>query len=146
VTLGAVYRRSSSSPPEICLQYSNNHGACDAFIPAFATMLNPECGALNGSGVEAEGLTLAVPEGDMEDIMPDELREVEMAGCLLAILAAASSVLIGVPVAQSRNLPALVSQHILVLSQQWSRAIVMSSKSILLFQDHIRRRGTWRRE
>ncbi len=66
-------------------------------IPAFAPELNPDCGALDEGVDEAELLELALLEVDVEDVKLDELGEVEVAGCLVAVLAPAPIVVIGVP-------------------------------------------------
>lgn len=66
-------------------------------IPAFAPVLIPECGALDEGTDEAEILELAVPEGEVKDVKLDELGEVEVAGCQVAVLAPAPIVVIGVP-------------------------------------------------
>jgi len=89
-------------------------------MPAFAPVLICEDGEAveEGSGGRgtAEELADAIPKGVVEDDELDEL--VEVAGCLVAVLAAAPSVVKAVPALSIRNLPTPVSQQSLVWSQQ----------------------------
>ena len=83
-------------------------------IPAFAPALSDDDAAV-WDCVAAEELSVVVGGGMVDGVilMEPEL-DLDVTGSLVAVLAAAPSVVIGVPDAGSRNLPTPVSQHALV--------------------------------